>query len=103
MGKPIVFWPSWRYHPTEGGKIFQSPEEVPVGWYETPGEAEEAADTSKAPLEDGPDAWAGHSKKDLIAALRKVPGEKVHAGTSARKLFERAVEVGALAGYGPTD
>lgn len=99
----MVFWPSWRYHPTEGGKIFNSAEEVPLGWYDSPAEAEAAADENKPPLPDGPDAWAGYSKEFLIAALRKVPGEKVHAGTSARKLFERAVEVNALPGYGKPD
>ena len=101
MGK--AFWPSWRYHPTEGGKIFNSSEEVPLGWFETPAEAEVSADESKPPPEDGPDAWAGHTKAYLIEALRKVPGEKVHAGTSARKLFERAVELNALPGYGKPD
>lgn len=29
-----VYWPSYRYHPTEcpEGKVFKRPEDVPVGW-----------------------------------------------------------------------
>jgi hypothetical protein len=33
----MEYWPSWKYHPTTGeGQIFQSEEEVPDGWVDTP-------------------------------------------------------------------
>ena len=96
MSKSDAHWPAWFSHPTEGRKIFNSHEEVPLGWYSNPEDAAAAADANKVPLEDGPDAWGGYPKAELVSILRKVPDEKVHAGTSARKLFERAVEIGAI-------
>lgn len=97
--KNKVFWPSWRYGPEGASGIFQSENDVPAGWVENPNGVVEP-DAPKP--EDGSDAWGGHTKKELQAALRK-SGEKVHAATSARKLFEKAVEFGAIPGYGKPD
>lgn len=99
MSKAIVYWPSWRYGPNGQSGIFACQDDVPLGWAESPDEVVEP----EAPKpQDGKDAWSGYTKETLAQALRK-KGEKVHAASSARKLFEKAVEVGAIPGYGEPD
>lgn len=40
--RPKEFWPAWRYDPAGRGEIFQSAEDVPIGWTRKPGDVYEA-------------------------------------------------------------
>ena len=91
----MMYWPSWRFGPNGQRQIFQSADEVPLGWFETPAEAEEHdVNSSSAPVMDV-EQWEGLSKDDLFALLRNA-GQKVHANTSARKAFEKCRDLGLL-------
>lgn len=97
-GKQTIHWPSWYFGPNGQSGIFNSIDEVPVGWQDSP----DHPDITEAPTPsppDGPSSWAGHSVDFLIAALRRV-GVKIRAQDSPRKLFEKAVEVNAIPAYG---
>lgn len=87
-----VYWPSWRHGPNGQQAIFNSPEDVPVGWFETREAAEAHEAANVAPPENGGDFWGGYSKEYLTQLLRK-SGQKVHANMSARKAFEKCEEL----------
>jgi hypothetical protein len=44
-----VEWPSWRYGPNGEARIFESADDVPAGWTDSPGKAPEAPKSKKAP------------------------------------------------------
>lgn len=88
----VVYWPSWRHGPNGQQAIFNSPEDVPVGWFETREAAEAHEAANVAPPENGGDFWGGYSKEYLTQLLRK-SGQKVHANMSVRKAFEKCEEL----------
>jgi len=98
-GKQIQHWPAWYFGPGGQSAVFHRIEDVPVGWASEP---EKVVEPDAAPPPDGPDAWAGHTVESIIHSLRKF-GEPIRAYDSPRKMFERAVAIGALPGYGKSD
>ena len=95
-GKQIAQWPSYFFGPGGQSSVFNRAEDVPAGWCKEP---EDVVEASEPPPPDGDDAWAGHRVIDLIAALRAA-GQPIRAFENARQIFERALAVGAIPGYG---
>lgn len=89
MAKSAAHWPAWRTHISGERKIFNSADEVPADWYDSPENAAAASLANEKPPEDGKDAWGGYTKEALTQFLRSKE-VKVHANASARKLFEQA-------------
>jgi hypothetical protein len=58
-------WPGWRYHPTEGGRIFERPEDVPPGWVKRRQHAEAIARGEVDPPEEEP-------KQPAVNALERM-------------------------------
>jgi len=83
--KNKVFWPAWRYGPEGASGVFQSENDVPAGWVENPNDVVEP-DAPKP--EDGSDAWGGHTKKELQAALRKSGGEGARSNVCTQNVRE---------------
>lgn len=100
-GKQIQHWPAWYFGPSGESKICHSISDIPDGWRDSPDHPDLVAPPA-APPPDGPNAWAGHTVENLIHSLRKC-GETIRAYDSPRKMFERAVALGAIPGYGKPD
>lgn len=88
-----VFWPSWRYGPNGEAKVFNSEEEVPVGWVESP-QPEKSTDANDE-SEPKPEEFGGFSRYELEQILRKGK-ERIYAKDSARKMFARAEAAGLI-------
>lgn len=98
----MVYWPSWRFGPNGEKAVFNSAEEVPAGWSDAPQEAATSTEsTTSTELEEvaaeewnasSANAWDGISKDFMIQLLRDA-GHKVHANTSAKKAYEKCIEL----------
>lgn len=100
-GKQISHWPAWYYGPGGASRVFNSFDEVPAGWF-PPEEKHNIVEPEAPKPADGEDSWGGFTKDFLAQALRK-KGETIFLYQSARQMFERAVSINAIPGYGPTD
>lgn len=89
-------WPAWFRGPGGQKQIFHRVEDVPPGWYSGHENRHLIREPEAPPPEDGEDAWGGVPKGELVQMLRQA-GEKIRANTSARKMHEKAVELGLLA------
>lgn len=81
-------FPAWYYGPGGESGIFKAPDEVPVGWKDSP---EKVVEPEAPKPENSKDAWGGYYKDDLIQILRKDDRvNSIDARFSARKLYEQA-------------
>lgn len=89
-----VLWPSWRYGPQGQSGIFESDEDVPIGWYayEDRHLIQEPGDP---PPPDGPDAHGGIVKDALVQMLR-ASGQKIYANMTPRQMHAKLVLLGKL-------
>jgi hypothetical protein len=89
---PYKAWPAWYFGPNGQKAVFHRIEDVPVGWKDNPSAVAEP----EAPKpENSRDFWEGHSRDDLIHILRRA-GERIHAASSTRRLYEKAKSLGLL-------
>lgn len=90
-----ILFPAWFRGPGGQKAIFHRAEDVPPGWYSGHENRHLIREEDDPPPADGADAWGGIPKPELVQMLRNA-GEKIHAATSARKLHEKATELGLI-------
>lgn len=93
-----VYWPKQLHGPNGETAVFDKQEDVPVGWVTWDMRHLLAAPDAPKP-EDGPEAFGGHSKADMIQMLRQA-GEKVHANSTPRTLHAKLVALGKISAEG---
>lgn len=64
--KPFVAWPSWRFGPDGEAQIFQSEDEVPEGWQDSPAKFKAGARPEVPARGDGTDDKETEAKIDAL-------------------------------------
>lgn len=94
MAKPGEQFPQMLFGPGGQRAVFYRQEDIPPGWYEWC-ERHNIKEADAPKPEDGPDAWGGRYKADMVQMLRNM-NEKVHANSTARSIHARLVAMGKI-------